>query len=106
MIARAAALALALGLAPAALAHEGHLTNVAWEACEGAALGAECVFEDGAQQLYRGSCRSMSGALMCVRNKPLERRGGPDPRALFLLPLVGAAGLTLRRRAKAPVRGA
>jgi hypothetical protein len=45
----------------------------------------------------------MSGALVCVRNKPLERRGSFDVRGLWLLPVVGAAALTLRRRrARAP----
>jgi hypothetical protein len=89
--------ALVLGLGSVAFAHEGHLTNVAWEACQSAALGAECVFEDGARQLYRGSCRAMSGALVCVRNKPVQRRGGLDLRALWLLPALGAAAGVWRR---------
>ncbi len=87
-----------------AFAHEGHFTNVAWAACAQASLGQACSFEDGAQNLYRGSCRSMSGALVCVRHRPLERRGGVEGWGLMGLGLLGAAlALVLNRKGRPAV---
>lgn len=85
-----------------AFAHEGHFTNVAWAACAQESLGDACSFEDGAQNLYRGSCRSMSGALVCVRNRPLQRPGGVEGWVALGLGLLGAA-LVLNRKARPAV---
>ncbi len=91
-----------LVLASTVLAHEGHFTGVAWDACAHRALGDVCSFEDEVNVLH-GSCRSISDALVCVRNRPLEPKGQLGARWLCL-GLVGVAcsvGL-VRRRSRQP----
>lgn len=68
-----ALLALALALPATASAHAGHVDPAPWAACEHEDLGASCAWEDSARSLYRGTCRSMSDALVCVRNQPIVR---------------------------------
>lgn len=62
----------ALVIRPAA-AHAGHGPTLAWEVCAGSALGDTCSWRNDRHDLYRGSCRSMSDALVCVRNQPIVR---------------------------------
>lgn len=64
--------AATLGGAARADAHGGHHNPVAWRACDAHPLGAQCSFLDGAHARHRGTCRSISGALLCVRNRPIE----------------------------------
>ena len=86
-------------VAASALAHEGHLTRIAWDACGGSEVGASCEWEDGAGAVYRGSCRSMSGGVVCVRNRPIERAGDFERRIAFVvLPVVALTILWHRRR--------
>jgi hypothetical protein len=102
---KALSVAVAL-LAMAAAAHEGHFTTLPWDVCASSSLGQTCEFEEGGA-ISRGSCRSMSGALVCVRNKPLERRGPVRPAAVFGLALA-AGGVAVfaerRRRTDRPLR--
>jgi hypothetical protein len=94
---RALALALIV-LSTAAFAHEGHLSSLAWAACSPSSLGDACSFDAGGA-LARGSCRSMSGALICVRNRPLERRGPESPVAVVGLWLAaGVVSVVIVRR--------
>ena len=53
-----------------AAAHAGHTSKDAWEVCETKSLTDMCSYEDDTH-LYRGSCRLVSNALMCVRSQPL-----------------------------------
>jgi hypothetical protein len=78
-------------LSGAAWAHQGHLSDVAWRACDGESLGAACDFEDSSHAIYRGTCRSMSDDLVCVRNRPIERPDEGVPPASAAL----GAGLVL-----------
>ncbi len=50
-----------------------------WSACDGLTLGAPCSFENATHDTYRGSCRSISEALVCVRNQPIERAAAVGP---------------------------
>lgn len=43
------------------------------EACEAATLADACEYTDHDENVFRGSCRSMSDTLLCVRNRPIER---------------------------------
>ena len=81
-----------------AWAHEGHLTSIAWDVCARSTLGENCQFDDGVN-VSRGTCRSMSDALVCVRNKPLEpvRRPLGTPFAVALGLAGGALGLVAAR---------
>ncbi len=51
--------------------HDGHHTAQAWKACETKSVGATCNYIMQTDQLYKGSCRQMTQALMCVRNQPI-----------------------------------
>jgi hypothetical protein len=62
---------LAICAADAARAHQGHTDTAPWAACEAAALSAACEWEDAAHGVHIGTCREVSGALLCVRNKPI-----------------------------------
>jgi len=76
---RCATAALIAVLAPGgAFGHQGHVGNVAWTACETATLADACEYTDHEHSLYRGYCRLVSDALLCVRNRPIER-SGPIP---------------------------
>ncbi len=71
----AAALLAAVAPGGAAFGHADHVDNAAWTACEAAALADACEYTDHDDDLYRGSCRLVSDALLCVRNRPIERSG-------------------------------
>ena len=53
--------------------HADAVDRAAWTACETAALTDACEYTDHHGALYRGSCRSMSNTLLCVRTEPIER---------------------------------
>ena len=64
---------LLVGLLGIAQAHDAHGTGRAWEACAQNALGDRCAWRDATEDLYQGTCRSMGGALVCVRDRPIVR---------------------------------
>lgn len=51
-------------------AHEGHANQAPWLACTDKSLNDSCSYQT-TTTLYKGSCRSIKSALMCVRNQPL-----------------------------------
>lgn len=53
-------------------AHDGLHHNQAWQACETKSLGDTCDYVMQTNQLYKGTCRAISDALMCVRHHPIE----------------------------------
>lgn len=71
------ALLLCAAVPTTALAHDGHTHRAAWDACKESTLGAACSWQDGAKATYRGTCREMHGALMCVRNQPIVPAPAP-----------------------------
>lgn len=93
---------LALWSGPAA-AHAGHGPSEPWEACAASALGDACAWENAQRDLYRGTCRSMSGALVCVRKQPILRAADREPRSAagvgigVGLGLIGAVAWRRRR---------
>lgn len=55
-------------------AHEGSLGNeVMWQACDNHKINADCWFQSIDHDIFRGTCQSMSNALVCVRNQPIQR---------------------------------
>lgn len=66
------AFALTCLLTPVAGAHDSHTDDAMFRACDGKQLGTECSFENAHHDVFRGSCRSMSDTLVCVRNRPIE----------------------------------
>ncbi len=65
---------LVLGLPSPASAHDSGDGNAfMWRACDGRQLDDTCAFQNAEHDLYRGTCQSMSNALVCVRNQPIER---------------------------------
>lgn len=104
--------ALLLLLASRASAHGGHLTDTAWRACDAISLGGACSFENAAGDQFIGSCREMSGELICVRNRPIvyaapvgATGGAPDTASIgasigaspgpVIATLAGLAGLAM-----------
>ncbi len=100
--------ALLLLLASRAAAHGGHLTDTAWRACDALSLGGACSFENAAGDQFIGSCREMSGELVCVRNRPIvyaapagATKNAPDTASIGASPgpviatLAGLAGLAM-----------
>lgn len=74
-----AALLLVLGLCHSAQAHEGGLGNeVMWKACNAHRVNDRCAFENPHHDVYRGTCQSISRALVCVRNQPIDYANGSD----------------------------
>lgn len=60
-----------------ARAHEGGLGNqLMWSVCDVRKVDDHCSFESADHDVFRGSCQSMSNALVCVRNQPIERAVG------------------------------
>lgn len=53
-------------------AHQGTLNQLPWMACEDKNLNDSCVFYNASEDVYRGTCQSMSEVLMCVRNQQIE----------------------------------
>ncbi|MEM9489318.1 MAG: hypothetical protein AAGC55_09245 [Myxococcota bacterium] len=69
-----ALLLVAIVLSPvSALAHGGHTGDAPLIACADTELGDGCAFVNDHGDRYRGTCRSISGSLRCVRNRPIER---------------------------------
>ena len=65
-------LALAVvALSSSAYGHSGVPNTLPWKACESNKLGDACSYSTD-EARYSGSCREMSGELMCVRQKPIE----------------------------------
>jgi len=54
------------------LAHGPHVNSKPWAVCAQAKLGDVCSYTVHETRLYKGTCRSMSDTLMCVRNQPIE----------------------------------
>ncbi|MFT2090768.1 hypothetical protein [Paraglaciecola sp. 2405UD69-4] len=67
-------LALSLG-SISVNAHNGHGDELPWLACNQAEKGDRCEYTNSHNDLYQGSCRVFSDALMCVRNKPIVHLG-------------------------------
>ena len=59
----------------AAIAHNGHGDELPWLACVEHVKNAPCEYSNSHGDLYRGHCKLFSGALMCIRNKPIIRAG-------------------------------
>jgi hypothetical protein len=59
------------GITPTAHAHQGHTHLEPWNACESHVLGDDCSWQNDTDHLYRGTCRKIGAALMCVRHKPI-----------------------------------
>ncbi len=100
----------ALLLVAAALAHGGHASELPWSACADASLGDTCSW-DAHDVRYRGTCRRVSDALLCVRNQPLVPVADAGPSPLGVAAAVAGAGTAVgvgawaalrRRRATGP----
>ena len=55
-------------------AHDSNFSQEPWSVCEAREINDSCAFTNSKEDLYRGTCQSMSGALICVRNQPIVRR--------------------------------
>lgn len=60
-----------LSAMPIAYTHQGHTHLEPWNACESHVLGDDCAWQNETDHLYRGTCREIGDALMCVRHKPI-----------------------------------
>ena len=65
-------LALSILLGGYCVAHEGHGSPQPWVACEQKKKHEACAFSNSRGDIYKGTCKSFSGELMCVRNQPIE----------------------------------
>ena len=65
--------ALLVVMSVVTLAHDGHVNDAPWRACDDLRVDDPCAFENATRYVYRGTCRSMSDELMCVRNQPIEK---------------------------------
>ncbi len=54
-------------------AHDAHVNEAPWLACEQRQLGNACSYTNSSHDLYRGTCQSMQEHLFCVRNQPIEK---------------------------------
>lgn len=52
-------------------AHQGSHDDAPIVACKEKKLTSVCEYNNHAGDIYRGTCRSFSDTLMCVRNKPI-----------------------------------
>lgn len=52
-------------------AHQGSHDDAPITACKEKKLANLCEYSNHAGDMYRGTCRSFSDTLMCVRNKPV-----------------------------------
>ena len=55
------------------LAHSGHSSAKAWSVCHDKQVSQSCSYTNKSDDVYRGTCQSMSDQLMCVRNQPIEK---------------------------------
>ncbi len=90
-------------LSPLVLAHDGHSDRAPWEVCAQQVLSDGCSWENGAHELYRGSCREVGGSLLCVRNQPVVSAPvAPSGRfgwwVVAFLPVGAAAAMSWRWR--------
>ena len=53
-------------------AHSGSTTRAAWDACDSKAKSQSCEYKGFHDELYIGSCQSISAHMMCVRNQPIK----------------------------------
>ena len=53
------------------VAHDGHHTKPAWDACLKKTEHEACSYTMQKNKLYSGTCLTMPDGLMCVRNKPI-----------------------------------
>lgn len=60
-------------VSPALLAHEGNLSSAPWDACADKQQNNVCSFTNAHEDLFQGTCQSMSDSLYCVRNQPVLR---------------------------------
>lgn len=64
---------LFLGPLHTAQAHEGgHGNEIMWKACDAQKINDRCSFENLNHDVYRGTCQSISKAMVCVRNQPID----------------------------------
>lgn len=71
-ILKSVTIALSLGLISlSASAHNGHGDELPWLACAEAQKDDPCEYTNSHSDRYIGNCKVFSGALMCVRNKPI-----------------------------------
>ncbi|MEP0174743.1 MAG: hypothetical protein ABJH28_11480 [Paraglaciecola sp.] len=71
-ILKSVTIALSLGLLSLSVsAHNGHGDELPWQACEEAEKDDTCEYTNSHNDRYIGNCKVFSGALMCVRNKPI-----------------------------------
>lgn len=54
-------------------AHDGHLSDKPWAACDDSELGDQCSYTSEVGDGYHGTCRAVSEHLICVRNKPIVK---------------------------------
>lgn len=52
-------------------AHQGSHDDAPIVVCKEKKLTNQCEYNNHAGDIYRGTCRSFSDTLMCVRNKPI-----------------------------------
>lgn len=64
---------VATAFTPSLSAHSAGTAKVAWDVCYAKDVSQACEFENAAGDIYRGTCQTMSGSLMCVRNQPIEK---------------------------------
>ncbi|WP_133471747.1 hypothetical protein [Paraglaciecola marina] len=71
-IVKSVTIALSLGLLSLSVsAHNGHGDELPWQACADAQKDEACQYTNSHNDRYIGNCKVFSGALMCVRNKPI-----------------------------------
>ena len=59
-------------------AHDSNFSQEPWAVCEAMEVNDSCAFTNSSEDIYRGTCQSMSGALICVRNQPIVRHSDLD----------------------------
>jgi hypothetical protein len=92
---------LLVGSAGLARAHAGHFSGAPWHACDGLTRGSPCTYEDETTR-SRGTCQSISDALLCVRNRPVEQvKGLPKLLVGGLMAAVILLGVGARRLGEA-----
>lgn len=55
-------------------AHQGHVHELASNACVNKERSQACEYTVGKNSLYRGACQYMQQHLICVRNKPIVKQ--------------------------------
>lgn len=52
-------------------AHDSHTHEAPWQACEQKQKSQQCSYNNGAGDLFKGTCQLFSKVLKCVRNEPI-----------------------------------